>query len=307
MKKKVLIIVGPTAVGKTSLSLVLAKRVTHAEIISADSRQVYKLMDIGTAKPTPKELASVPHHFIDIKYPEEYYSAGKFGREARQVIDKLLNEAKRPLVVGGSGLYIRALVDGFFEKQVHDEHVKARLKKEIDEYGVAHLFERLVRVDPQSAEKIHPNDWHRIVRALEVYELTGEPLSSFQKQESRKANFEPMLIGLTRDREQLYKIIEQRVDQMLDKGFVQEVINLKNMGYHSELNAMHTVGYREVFDFLNQKINHEEMVRLIKQHSRNYAKRQMTWFNKDKRIKWFDVDLYPDFNKLCEQILELFC
>jgi len=307
MKKKVLIIVGPTAVGKTSLSLVLAKRVTHAEIISADSRQVYKLMDIGTAKPTPKELASVPHHFIDIKYPEEYYSAGKFGREARQVIDKLLNEAKRPLVVGGSGLYIRALVDGFFEKQVHDEHVKARLKKEIDEYGVAHLFERLVRVDPQSAEKIHPNDGHRIVRALEVYELTGEPLSSFQKQESRKANFEPMLIGLTRDREQLYKIIEQRVDQMLDKGFVQEVINLKNMGYHSELNAMHTVGYREVFDFLNQKINHEEMVRLIKQHSRNYAKRQMTWFNKDKRIKWFDVDLYPDFNKLCEQILELFC
>ena len=302
MKKKVLILVGPTAIGKTSLSLALAKQLTHAEIISADSRQIYKLMDIGTAKPTSEELASIPHHFINIKYPNEYYSAGKFGREARHVIDNLFNEAKLPLVVGGSGLYIRALVDGFFEKQVHDETIKARLKKEIDENGVTILYEWLLEVDPQSAEKIHPNDGHRIVRALEFYELTGELLSSFQQQESVKADFEPIFIGLIRNRKRLYQIIEQRVDQMLEKGLVQEVIDLKKLGYHSDLNSMQTVGYREVFDFLNEEISYDQMAGLIKQHSRNYAKRQMTWFNKDKRINWFDVELYPDLKKLCEEM-----
>lgn len=306
MNKKVLIIVGPTAVGKTGLSLALAKRITHAEIISADSRQVYKLMDIGTAKPTPEEIATVPHHFIDLIYPNEYYSAGKFGREARQVINHLLDQEKFPLVVSGSGLYIRALVDGFFEKQIHDENVKTKLKNEIDKHGVAHLYERLAKLDSKSTENIHRHDRHRIVRALEVYELTGEPLSAFQKQESQKADFEPVFIGLTRNREHLYQIIEQRVDHMLKDGLVQEVINLKNMGYHSELNSMQTVGYREVFEFLNQQINYERMVSLIKQHSRNYAKRQMTWFKKDKRINWFDMDLFLNLNKLCETILEFF-
>lgn len=306
MKKRVLIIVGPTAVGKTGLSLALARKLTRTEIISADSRQVYKLMDIGTAKPKPEEIAAVPHHFIDIIYPDEYYSAGKFGREARLIIENLLAQGKSLLVVGGSGLYIRALVDGFFDKQVHNETVKARLKKEIDEQGVAQLYERLVELDPQSADKIHPNDGHRIVRALEVHELTGEPISAFQKKKSQKADFDPVFIGLTRNREHLYQIIEQRVDQMLKDGFVQEVINLGKMGYHSDLNSMQTVGYREIFDYLNQQISYEEMVSLIKQHSRNYAKRQMTWFNKDRRIKWFDMDVFSDLNKLCEMVLEFF-
>lgn len=305
MRKPVLLIVGPTAVGKTGLSLALAKSWNNVEIISADSRQVYKHMNIGTAKPTPEELATAPHHFIDIINPDEYFSAGKYGREARQTIDRLLDEKKIPIVVGGSGLYIRALVDGFFEKQIFDQQVKARLKDEIKSQGLEFLYERLQQVDPISAGKLHPNDRHRIVRALEVYELTAVPLSAFQNQGNQKANFEPIFVGLTRDRKHLYQMIEQRVDFMLDQGLVEEVTRLKEMGYHSNLNSMQTVGYREAFEYLDQKIDFNEMVRLIKQRSRNYAKRQLTWFQKDDRIKWFDVDQYPDLGKLCAEIVTI--
>lgn len=305
MRNRILLILGPTAVGKTGLSLALAEKFDNFEIVSADSRQVYKYMDIGTAKPTSEVLASVPHHFINVKYPDEYYSAGKFGREARQTIERLLNENKFPIVVGGSGLYIRALVDGFFEKQVFDQQVKAQLKNKIKTHGLEALYERLKQVDPISAEKLHPNDQHRIVRALEVYELTGVPLSKFQDQESIKADFEPIFIGLTRERKQLYQIIEDRVDAMLDQGLVDEVKKLNEMGYHSKLNSMQTVGYREVFEYLDQKIEFDEMVQLIKQRSRNYAKRQMTWFRKDERIKWFDMDQYPDLGKLCDKIVAI--
>jgi tRNA dimethylallyltransferase len=305
MKNRVLIIVGPTAVGKTGVSLYLAKQLENSEIISADSRQIYKYMNIGTAKPTQEELTIIPHHFIDIKYPDEYYSAGKFGREARRVIDNLLNEEKTPIVVGGSGLYIRALVDGFFEKQIFDQQVKARLKEEMNKNGLPALYQRLQQVDPISAERFHPNDGHRIVRALEVYELTREPLSAFQSQQSRKADFEPVFVGLTRDRKYLYQMIENRVDFMLEKGLVQEVTQLQKMGYHSQLNSMQTVGYREVFEYLDQKIDFNEMVRLIKQRTRNYAKRQLTWFRKDRRIKWFDVDQYLDLDELGNEILDL--
>ncbi len=306
MKNRVLIIVGPTAVGKTGTASLIAKKLKNVEIISADSRQVYKLMNIGTAKPTPEELAIVPHHFIDIKYPDEYYSAGKFGREARQKIDELFIEDKIPFVVGGSGLYIRALVDGFFEKQIFDQQIKARLKQEMKEKGIAHLYERLKQVDPVSAEKIHQNNGHRIVRTLEVYELTGEPLSAFQSQEPLKANFEPIFIGLIRKREKLYQIIEERVNRMIEQGLVDEVINLKKLGYHSGLNSMQTVGYREVFEYLDGKIDFNEMVRLIKQHSRNFAKRQLTWFRKDKRIMWFDVDIFPNLAGLFDELLEYY-
>ncbi len=306
MKQQVLIIVGPTAVGKTSLSLALARKWNNVEIISADSRQVYKYMNIGTAKPTPNELAVAPHHFIDIINPDEYFSAGKYGCEARLMIDRLLHEQKIPIVVGGSGLYIRALVDGFFEKQIFDQQVKARLKDEIKNQGLEFFYDRLKQIDPISAGKLHPNDGHRIVRALEVYELTGEPLSAFQNEASQPANFEAVFIGLTRERKHLYEIIEKRVDLMLDQGLVEEVRRLKNMGYCSNLNSMQTVGYREVFEYLDQKVEFNEMVRLIKQRSRNYAKRQMTWFRKDERIQWFDVDRYADHNKLCDQIISAF-
>jgi tRNA dimethylallyltransferase len=303
MKKRVPIIVGPTAIGKTGLSLLFARRLENAEIISADSRQVYRLMDIGTAKPTPEELSLVPHHFIDIKNPDEYYSAGKFGREARQKIDELFRDNIKPLVVGGSGLYIRALADGFFEKQISDSLVKARLKQELNEKGSAFLHERLHAIDPISAERLYPNDGQRIVRALEVYELTDVPLSFFQQQESQQANFEPVFIGLNMEREKLYRVIETRVDRMIENGLVAEIEQLRSLGYHSNLNAMQTVGYREVFDYFDNKYNFDEMIRLIKQRSRNYAKRQLTWFRKDTRITWFSVDEFQDLNELCDEIM----
>ncbi len=302
MKNKVLIIVGPTAVGKTRLSLALASRWRHSEIISADSRQVYRYLDIGTAKPSREQLARVPHHFIDIINPDEYYSAGRYGREARQRIDQLLSQGKNPIVVGGSGLYIRALVDGFFERQIYDQGIKAKLKQEIKEKGLAHLYQRLHQVDPIAATKIHPNDHHRIVRALEVYELTGEPLSAFQAQTSQKASFEPVFIGLTRERKRLYGIIEQRVDEMMQQGLVAEVTQLRSLGYHSDLNSLQTVGYREVFLYLDHQIDFETMVKLIKQRTRNYAKRQLTWFRKDPRIHWLDVDQFRDEDDVCHEI-----
>ena len=304
MSKHVLLIVGPTAVGKTKLSLALAKLLKNVEIISADSRQVYKLMNIGTAKPTPDELSAVPHHFIDIKYPDEYYSAGKFGHEARQKINQLFGEEKTPMVVGGSGLYLRALVDGLFEKQIFDQKIKARLKAEMNRQGIAVLYQQLQKVDPVSAERIHPNDGHRIVRALEVYEITGEPLSLFQSEESQKAEFLPIFIGLTRERKKQYQTIEDRVDFMIEQGLVDEVKNLKRLGYHSELNSMKTVGYREVFEWLYEKIDFDEMIRLIKQRSRNYAKRQLTWFRKDKRINWFELNQNTMLNNLANQVLK---
>lgn len=300
---RAIIIVGPTAVGKTELSLKIAEAIGNAEIISADSRQIYKFMDIGTAKPMPEERKRVRHHFIDIKYPDEYYSAGKFGREARKVIKDLHSQGKQAIVVGGSGLYIRALVDGFFEKQVFDQSLKEKLKKEIREQGVQSLYLRLQQVDAESAEKIHPNDAHRIVRALEVFELTGVPLSQFQKQSAQKADFEPLFFGLTRPRQKLYQMIENRVHHMLQLGLVQEVRDLQARGYTEKLNSMQTVGYKEVFDFLRGEIDYEQMVRLIKQHTRNYAKRQLTWFRKDKRIHWLQLGEQESVNKYVEKIL----
>ena len=226
--------------------------------------------------------------------PDEYYSAGMFGREARQKIDQLFAGGKTPIVVGGSGLYIRALVDGFFDKQISDSEVKQRLKDELKQLGITHLYERLKTVDRITAEKIHPNDGHRIVRALEVYELTGKPLSRFQKETSTKANFKTIFVGLNCERKKLYQVIDLRVDSMIREGLLDEVSKLKEMGFVPPLNSLRTVGYQEVFDYLANEIDYSEMLRLTKQRSRNYAKRQLTWFRKDKRIQWFNPDDYND-------------
>lgn len=305
MDKPVLIIIGPTAVGKTAISFKLANRLKNVEIISADSRQVYKYMDIGTAKPRKDELEKVNHYFIDIKLPDEYYSAGMYGRDARKKIEQLFESGKTPIVVGGSGLYIRALVDGFFEKRIADAEVRQRLKNELQQHGVTPLYERLQQVDEITAGKIHHNDGQRIVRALEVYELTGKPLSKFQKETSVKADFIPVFVGLNRERKLLYQVVEKRVDLMIKNGLVDEVSKLKEMGFVPPLNSLRTVGYRETFEYLANKIDFSEMVRLIKQRSRNYAKRQLTWFRQDKRIKWFNLDDYEeDTEKLIDLIVE---
>lgn len=301
MNKKVLLIVGPTAVGKTEVSLQLAK-LLDSEIVSADSRQVYKYMDIGTAKPTEDQRAQVRHHFIDIKYPDEYYSAGQYGREARDCIEEIFSRGKQPIVVGGSGLYIRALVDGFFVPKVSDVNVKSDLKKRAAEKGISVMYERLKSVDPVTANRLHATDTQRILRALEVFEITGQPFSSFLENKPKPANFHQVFFGLTLERGKLYSKIESRVDQMFTDGFLDEVKGLRSRGYGSSLNALQTVGYKEAFSFLEGTIDSSEMLDLIKQKSRNYAKRQMTWFRKDQRINWVDAQTFKSTLELASYI-----
>jgi len=299
--KRVLLLVGPTAVGKTGVALDLAKHL-DCEIISADSRQVYKFMTIGTAKPTEEERAAVPHHFIDIKYPDEYYSAGQFGEEARRCIAGIFVRGKHPVVVGGSGLYVRALVDGFFGEQIADSSVKESLRCDLQKHGLPALYLRLSKVDPVTAERLPQTDPQRILRALEVYEITGTPLSSFQEKQSSPAEFAPHIVGLNLDRARLYDRINRRVDSMLAAGLIKEVRDLLKRGYDPQLNALQTVGYQEVIAHFSDVLTYSDMVALIKQKSRNYAKRQLTWFRKDSRIHWHET--HPH---VAQDILDEFC
>ena len=286
---KVLFIIGPTAVGKTALSLSLAED-QGSEIVSADSRQVYKFMDIGTAKPSPEEMARVKHHFIDIRQPDQYYSAGEYGREARAQIADLHNRGVVPIVVGGSGFYIQALVDGLFAPKISDPEIKQKWRDKVRDLGQDAVFNYLKQVDPVSANRLHPNDTQRIVRALEVYELSGKPISDFKKGEETPADFNPVFIGLTRRRETLYKRIEQRVESMIEAGLIDEVKGLRDRGWGTELNALKTVGYQEVYDFFAGELTFDEMVERIKINSRRYAKRQLTWFRRDVRVHWLELD-----------------
>lgn len=287
MKKRALLLVGPTGVGKTAVSLELSKRI-DCEIVSADSRQIYRYLNIGTAKPTREQLQMAPHHFIDIRDPDEYCSAGHFSHEARQCINEIFSRSRQPIVVGGSGLYIRALVDGLFSPRISDESLKQTLKQQVREVGVAKLYQQLATLDPVTASRLHPTDTQRILRALEVYQLTGRPFSEFLEMSPQPADFEPMFIGLTMERQALYERIDQRVDDMLANGFLDEVRGLQRRGYGLHLNSLQTVGYKEAFLFLQNELIYEEMVRLMKQKSRNYAKRQITWFRRDSRIGWIE-------------------
>jgi tRNA dimethylallyltransferase len=297
-ENKALIIVGPTAVGKTAVSLRLAKAL-GGEIVSADSRQVYRYMDIGTAKPTAADLAEIPHHFISTQNPDEYYSAGQYGREARECIDLLQQKGLHPVVVGGSGFYIRALVDGLFAPKISDPGVKEKWRRRIKSDGKEAVFAALAKVDPITANRLHINDSQRIVRALEVYEISGRPISDYRQQEATPALFCPLFVGLELPRKVLHRRIDERVDEMIKAGLVDEVESLRQRGYGPELNALRTVGYAEVFDYLNGSISKAEMVELIKRHTRQYAKRQMTWFRRDKRIHWLSAD-----DKLAEDIAD---
>lgn len=303
--KRVLFIVGPTGIGKTEISLTLAEQM-DAEIVSADSRQVYRFMDIGTAKPTKEQLARVPHHFIDIKYPDESYSAGQYGSEARHCIAEIFQRGKQPMVVGGSGLYLQALAEGFFGPRISDERVKADLKNRLQNQGLATLYAELSEVDPVTAARLHATDTQRILRALEVYQITGQPFSGHLKKKPAPPGFAPCWVGLTRDRPTLYARIEARVDAMVDAGLIDEARELLRKGYRPQLNALQSVGYQEAILFLQNKLTYPEMVRLIKQKTRNYAKRQITWFKKDERVKWLDCGSYENRAELAARIRHTF-
>jgi len=304
LPRHVLVLIGPTASGKTPTSFLIAGRI-DAEIISADSRQVYKLMDIGTAKPSIDGRERIKHYFIDELFPDQDFNAGEYGKKGQVIIDDIFHRGKIPLVVGGSGLYIQALIDGFFEGPSADQTIRQQLTQRMKEEGAEKLLEELRVIDPFVAATMLQSNTRRIIRALEVYELTGMPISELQK--SRVIlNISPVFVGLRWDRTKLYERINRRVDLMLERGLVEEVKMLRARGYDSQLNSLQTVGYKEVFDFLQGKTDNARMVELIKQNSRRYAKRQLTWFRRDERISWFDVAGENDFSRVANEITDFF-
>jgi tRNA dimethylallyltransferase len=303
--RTVLVLVGPTASGKTAVGAALAE-LLRGEVISADSRQVYRYLDIGTAKPSGEILASVPHHFVDEIPPDRDFSAGEFGERGRGVIEELFSRGRIPIVVGGSGLYIQSLVDGFFEGPGADRELRSSLERRLAEEGVDTLFAELERVDPEYAAKVDRTKPRRIIRALEVFVLTGEPISRRQKESRMEIRFAAEMFGLEWDRIDLYRRINARCDEMLRAGLLDEVERLEARGYGPELNALNTVGYAEAFAYRSGRISYDEMVRLFKQNSRRYAKRQMTWFRRDRRIRWIRMDEHRIPGDVASEISQIF-
>jgi tRNA dimethylallyltransferase len=303
--KLLLLLTGPTGIGKTYLSTFIAQELP-LEIVSADSRQVYKYLDIGTAKPSQEIRKKIPHHFIDILEPDQYFSAGEFGQQARKKIKEIFLKNKTPIIVGGSGLYIKALLEGFFEDNIRDDNLRTTLEKRIQQEGVYKLYQELKQVDPPITEKIHPNDSQRIVRALEVFLVSGQRFSDLHKQKSTPPFFQVLKFGLTKERSRLYSDINSRVDQMFHNGFLDEVSGILKMGYQRDLNSLNTVGYKEVFDYLEGVISMEECKSQIKTNSRRYAKRQYTWLNSDKDIFWINLSEQQNYLYAKDKIVKMY-
>ena len=301
MERKVIVITGPTCSGKTELGILLAG-FFNTEIISADSRQFYKYLDIGTAKPDADTLRKFKHHFIDSLNPDEYYNASKFENDAIEVVEKLIQNNKIPIIVGGSGLYIKAIVDGIFDSADINSEYRNFMLKQKELYGNDYIYSELEKVDPYSASKMLPQNWKRVLRALEVYHQTGEPIWKQQQKHDRNLNLEFRQFGLNWERHKLYSNIEKRIDQMILNGLVEEVKNILNMDYDKKLNSLNTVGYKEIISYLDGEITLERAIELIKRNTRRYAKRQLTWFYGDKRITWFNIENKNDLSKIAKEI-----
>ncbi len=301
---KFLVICGPTASGKSGAGALLAE-ILCGEVVSADSMQVYRGLDIGTDK-APMELRRrVPHHMIDVVEPGEGYSAARYEREAGATLDRLIERGKLPIVVGGSGLYIKILINGIFPSPPASAAIRKRLKEEAGHKGVAALYERLLAVDPAYASTAAPTDLRRIVRALEVFELTGSPFSAWH--EKHRAEGKPrdaLMVGLMRPRETLYRRIDDRVDEMFARGLVDEVRQLCERGYGDALKHLRPLGYMEVIDCLEDRIDLAEAVRLTKRNSRRFAKRQMTWFRKEN-VNWIELTATDEARETADKIMSL--
>lgn len=289
-KPRIIVICGPTGLGKTAVAVELA-RTFHGEIISADSMQIYRYMTIGTAKPTPREQAGAPHHMIDIVDPDQPFDAAQYAGMARRIVADLHGKGLSPFVVGGTGLYIKALVHGLSPSTPPDLHIRQRLRQEAETVGMDVLYQRLATHDPTAAGKIHPNDHFRIIRALEVGEATGKPISDLhQAHRFVDESFTVLKIGLHMERDVLYDRIDQRVDGMLDGGLLAEVQDLLSMGYSANLKSMQSIGYRHMVAFIQGDLSWDEAVRTLKRDTRRYAKRQLTWFNKDPGLLWMNPE-----------------
>lgn len=295
---KVTILLGPTGVGKTEASILLAKKL-DTEIISADSMQIYKGMDIGTAKPTIEQRESVRHHMIDIIDPSESYSAGRFIKDSKSIIESLHKSGKIPLIVGGTGLYIRAMTRGIFPGPSADWKLREDLLS-IEENQKGSLYDYLKDIDPEAAIKIMPADTRRIIRALEVSLKTKQGISFFQQKLTAPLPYEFIKVGIKRDRPELYRLIEKRVDKMIDDGLVEEVRKILKM--RPDRTPMQAIGYKEIAMHINGDISLDEAVILIKRNTKRYAKRQFTWFNKEEGIDWIDVTGIYDSNEIFSRV-----
>ncbi|AIY81759.1 tRNA (adenosine(37)-N6)-dimethylallyltransferase MiaA [Clostridium botulinum] len=295
MKQKILVLGGPTAVGKTELSIKLAEKL-NGEILSADSMQIYKKMDIGSAKVTKEEMRDINHHMIDIVSPEEEFSVADFKNIGEKAIKEIIAKEKLPMIVGGTGLYINSLTCNVtFTESEKDDEYRTYLESLAEANGNNYIHEMLKEIDEISYRDIHPNNRKRVIRALEVYKISGKPFSSYNAgNDFYKTDYDVFYYVLTMDREKLYNRINKRVDIMIENGLINECIELKKLGYTSSMQSMQGIGYKEILYYLDKKISLYEAVNLIKQGSRNYAKRQLTWFRRDPRCTFLDKDVLSD-------------
>lgn len=301
------VVVGPTAVGKSEIAVELALRF-HGEVISADSVQLYKYFNIGTAKLTPQEQKGVPHYFLDLLEPDQEFSVAQFQGMARKKIKEINRRGKLPFLVGGTGLYIQAVIDPYhFPETVSIHELRRKFRKIWAEGKGGELYRELQEVDPITANRIHPNDFRRISRALEVYHLTGTPISDFQKKRFDSSQYELAMVGLTRSRPEIYRRIERRVDLMFKNGIVEETKSILARGYDQHLKPFQSLGYKQVVSYLNGEYDLATAIELTKKATRNYAKRQLTWFRRDPRIKWFSLDEGTSITATLDKITLYIC
>lgn len=300
-KKKLVVIIGPTAVGKTKLSIDLAHRL-NGEIISGDSMQIYKGMDIGTAKINEDEMEGIQHHLINIKNPDEDFSVAEFQHTVRPIIEEIANQNKTPMIVGGTGLYIQSvLYDYQFTENPSDPEFRSNLEQELKEKGEHAIHQLLEKIDPESANKIHPNNSRRVIRALEVFHCTDKTMSEYINSQEQELLYDVVLIGLTMEREVLYERINQRVDLMVTQGLIEEVKKLYDNGIRDS-QAIQAIGYKELYDYFDGKMTYEDAINQLKQNSRRYAKRQLTWFRNKMDVKWFDMTPPIKHNQKVDEI-----
>jgi tRNA dimethylallyltransferase len=303
-KPKLFVVLGPTAVGKSAVGIDIAKRL-GGEIINADSLQVYKYLNIGTAKPSSKDLHEVSHHLINIVNPDEDFNAGMFRSRAASTIKDLHEGNNNIILVGGTYLYVKVLLSGLIEGLPANMEIRENIKKLRAIFGLPYVYDRLLLLDPEAASRIHPNDYVRAERALEVNYLTGQKMSELQAVHSfQDQDYEYFKIGISLDRETLKERIDKRVDIMIEEGLVEEVKQLREMGYHNNLKPMQSIGYKEINQFLDGEIDIDEAVKLIKRDTKRFAKRQMTWLKKDNEINWFEKD--KDFDQILDKAREFF-
>jgi len=302
VKPKILVIVGPTASGKKKIALEAAE-LFDGEIISADSRKVYRYLDIGTSKPSDEARKRIPHHLIDIVNPDDQFSCGEWVLRASEAAQDILDRGKIPVISGGTGFYIKAFMEGLTAGISPDPEVREALKKELEEQGPVVLYQKLLKIDSRRAAELHENDSFRIARALEIYYTTGKTFTESRENDILKGGeYDYFTIGIAKKRNELYRCIDRRVDDMVSSGLLDELKSVLNMGYSRDLIALDTVGYKEWFPFLDGELSFEKCLERVKRNSRRYAKRQMTWFRARKEINWVDPDVPGVVERKCKEV-----